>query len=161
MLRLRKKLVVADWSREKPRRLWDPSRRLLSSIRAYQASRGLFRRYHVLRHRFWSVVCGADIPLNARIGGGLLIPHPNGIVIHPDSVIGTNCLLMQQVTLGTNRSAEAPRIGNGVDIGPGAKVLGPVFVGDKAMIGAMSLVLTDVPAGTTAYGIPARVVHRG
>ena len=54
----------------------------------------------VIRHRFWSVVTGADIPLNCQIGGGLLIPHPNGIVIHPDAKIGVNCLIFQQVTLG-------------------------------------------------------------
>ncbi len=54
----------------------------------------------MLRHRFWSVVTGADIPLGCRIGGGLLLPHPNGVVIHPDAAIGPNCLIFQQVTLG-------------------------------------------------------------
>src|SRR5688572_2288423 len=98
---------VPDWTREMPKRFWDPGRKLLLSIRRYQHSRSkkgplfaLIRRWFVLRHRIWSVVTGADIPLNCRIGGGLLIPHPNGIVVHPDATIGVNCLIFQQVTIG-------------------------------------------------------------
>lgn len=56
----------------------------------------------VLRHRFRSAVTGADIPIDSRVGGGLLIPHPNGIVIHPGAEIGCNCLVFQQVTIGAN-----------------------------------------------------------
>ncbi len=81
---------IADWSREAPAQFWDPSRKLLCAIRNYQRwrERGgfaarLMGRLATLRYRFWSVVTGADIPLNCRIGGGLVIPHPNGIVIHP------------------------------------------------------------------------------
>ena len=147
---------VADWTREMPRRWWDPSRRLLRSIRRYQAARGLFagliRRYWVLEHRFWSVVTGADIPLNRQIGGGLLLTHPNGVVIHPKSPIGVNCLLFQQVTTTGNVI-----IGGHVDIGAGAKILGPVTIGDHARIGANAVVTSDVPAHATAVGIPARV----
>ena len=117
-----------DWTREHKWLLeWNPSKSLLASIRAYQHWRlsrnplaGLFRRIAVLRHQFWSVVCGAEIPLNCRIGGGLLIPHPNGIVIHPDVVIGTNCLIFQQVTLGSSTRG-VPSVGSHVDIGAGAR----------------------------------------
>jgi serine O-acetyltransferase len=59
------------------------------------------KRIHVLRHRFWSIVCGAEIPINCQIGGGLLLPHPNGIVIASDAVVGPNCLIFHQVTLGS------------------------------------------------------------
>src|SRR5215467_14904510 len=97
---------VPDWSREKPRRFWDPSRKLLLTIRRYQywhAKRGplapLMCKWLVLRHRIWSVVTGADIPINCSLGGGLLIPHPNGIVIHPGAEVGVNCLILQQVTI--------------------------------------------------------------
>lgn len=153
-----------DWSRERPRRFWDPSRRLLRAIRGYQAAvhrrAGLPRRRWALSHRFWSAVTGADIPITTRIGGGLLLPHPNGLVIHPDVEIGANCLLMQQVTLGTNGVGGAPVLGHNVDVGPGAKLLGPVRIGDGAMIGAMSLVMRDVPPGTVVAGIPAAPIPR-
>lgn len=146
-----------DWSRE--RRLrgeWNPGKALLASIRDYQRHRGLRKKLATLRHRFWSAVSGADIPINTRIGGGLLIPHPNGIVIHSDAVIGPNCLIFQQVTIGV--ADGIPVIGGHVDIGAGAKVLGAINVGDHARIGANAVVLTDVPGGATMVGIPARAV---
>lgn len=155
-----------DWSRERCRRWWDPSRRLLASIRDYNnwlARRGpvaaVLKKVCVLRHRFWSVVSGADIPLNCRIGGGLLLPHPNGVVISPDAVVGPNCLIFQQVTIGTcGPFSGSPRLGGHVDVGAGAKILGDVQIGDHARIGANAVVLCDVPAGATAVGIPARVL---
>jgi serine O-acetyltransferase len=157
---------VPDWSREhRPAWHWMPSRSLLASVRAYQrhaASRSLLaapaRIAAVLRHRLWSVVTGADIPLNSRLGGGLLLPHPNGIVIHPQAEVGPNCLIFQQVTLGMGGRPGTPRIGGHVDIGAGAKILGGVVVGDHARIGANAVVLDDVPTGATAVGIPARVI---
>lgn len=159
---------VADWSREqKAPTGWQPGRSLLASIRAYQRHAGgrgpvagVARRIAVLRHRFWSVVSGADIPLNSHLGGGLLIPHPNGIVIHPDATIGVNCLIHQQVTIGVSGNRGVPRIGGHVDIGAGAKILGGVVIGDHAKIGANAVVTRDVPAGATAVGIPARIVER-
>lgn len=157
---------VPDWSRErKPAWRWMPSRSLLASVRAYQrhgASRSplaaVARMAAVLRHRLWSVVTGADIPLNSRLGGGLLLPHPNGIVIHPQAEVGPNCLIFQQVTLGVGGRPGTPKIGGHVDIGAGAKILGGVVVGDHARIGANAVVLDDIPTGATAVGIPARVI---
>jgi serine O-acetyltransferase len=98
--------------------------------------------------------------LNCQLGGGLLIPHPNGIVIHPDATIGVNCLIHQQVTIGVAGNRGVPRIGGHVDIGAGAKILGGVVIGDHAKIGANAVVTRDVPAGATAVGIPARIVER-
>ena len=153
-----------DWEREKPRRFWDPGRNLLTSIRSYQKNLNqkgiiphLMRYIAVLRHIFWSTISGADIPLDSQIGGGLLIPHPNGIVIHPKSSIGPNCLIFQQVTLGA-RSGGVPRLGGHVDIGAGAKIIGDVTIGDHAVIGANAVVLNDVPEGAMAVGVPARVI---
>jgi serine O-acetyltransferase len=156
-----------DWLREKKRRFeWAPSRSLLGTIRSYQrhasANRpwsGLLCRLAVVRFRFWSAVTGADIPLNCRISGGLLLPHPNGVVIHPAADIGPNCLVFQQVTIGM-RHGGVPRIEGHVDIGAGAKVLGPITIGRNAKIGANAVVLTDVPAGATAVGSPARILQR-
>ena len=159
---------VADWSRERPRSFWDPSRKLLGAIRSYQAyanRRGpvavLGRKISLLRHRFWTVVTGADIPVNVKIAGGLLLPHPNGVVIHPDAVIGPNCLIFQQVTLGTGGPTPGtPTLGGHVDVGAGAKILGGVTLGPHAKVGANAVVLQDVPPHVTAVGVPAKFVYR-
>ena len=154
-----------DWSREhKTVFSWCPSRSLLASIRAFQRHSGsrnalsvVGKKIAIFRHRFWSAVTGADIPINAKIGGGLLLPHPNGIVIHPDVQIGPNCLLFQQVTIGA-LDGRIPCVGGHVDIGAGAKILGGILIGNHALIGANAVVLTDVPAGKTAVGIPAVIL---
>ncbi|HYN54065.1 MAG TPA: serine acetyltransferase [Methylotenera sp.] len=155
-----------DWSREhKGFFEWEPSRSLLISIRDYQNfsgssnffKRAILSKIAALKHRFWSVITGAEIPINGQIKGGLLIPHPNGIVIHPEVKIGPNCLIFQQVTLGA-KGEGFPQIGGHVDIGAGAKILGNVKIGDHACIGANAVVIQDVPAGKTAVGIPARVL---
>ena len=157
-----------DWSRERKGVFeWSPSRALLRSIRDHQRYSNprhwwttVPRVLAVLRHRWWSIVTGADIPVNCRLGGGLLMPHPNGIVIHPDAEIGPNCLLFQQVTIGT-RNGGPPRIEGHVDVGAGAKIIGPLTVGRHAKIGANSVVLDDVPAGAIVVGVPARIVDGG
>ena len=140
--------------------MWDPPRRLLRSLRKYQKwkSRGgivalAISKLWVLEHRFWSVATGSDIPLNCRLGGGLLLIHPTGVVIHPGATIGPNCLIMQQVTIG-----EGVSLAGHVDVGAGAKIIRPVSIGRHASIGANAVVLEDVPEGATAVGIPARVV---
>lgn len=156
---------VPDLSREFKRWFaWDPGRSLLASLRSYQRHRRsrnplrmVMKMLAVLRHRFWSVVTGADVPLNCTIGGGLLMPHPNGIVIHPAAVIGPNCLIFQQVTIG-HRGDGVPTIGGHVDIGAGAKLLGRISIGDHAAIGANAVVLCNVPEGCTAVGIPAKLL---
>ena len=159
--------TIADWSREhKAFFAWNPSRSLLASIRAYQAYSNqhsllcwIVRKLAVLRHRFWSVLTGADIPINTPIAGGLLIPHPNGIVIHPDVRIGPNCLIFQQVTLGSANGSKPPTIGGHVDIGAGAKVLGDIQISDHVKIGANAVVLIDIPTRKTAVGIPAKIIN--
>ena len=151
---------IPDWSREKPREFWDPSRKLLRSVRRYQATRNpAVKKWWVLVHRFWSVITQAEIHLNSKIGGGLMMPHPNGIVVHPKAVLGPNCLLFQQVTIGTRGGSEddCPQIGGHVDVGAGAKILGNVTIGSHASIGANAVVLHDVEAGAVVAGIPARV----
>lgn len=150
---------IPDWTREKPTQFWDPGRKLLRAIRHYQywkQRRGfigkLLCKVLILRHRFWSIVTGADIPLNCQIGGGLLIPHPNGIVIHPDAKIGVNCLIFQQVTIGIRDAHGAPEISGHVDIGAGAKILGAIRIGAHARIGANAVITRDVEGATTAIG---------
>jgi serine O-acetyltransferase len=156
---------IPDWSRERPRQFWDPGRKLLLAIRRYQYWRnrnslvgGVAIKLVTVRYRFWSVVTGADIPLNCNIEGGLLIPHPNGIVIHPGARIGANCLIFQQVTIGTRDvQDDAPILEGHVDVGAGAKILGAIRIGAHAKVGANSVVLADVPGGAIVVGIPAEI----
>jgi serine O-acetyltransferase len=156
-----------DWTREKKRFFeWAPSRSLLAAIRSYQRheKRGgvhaLLCQFAAVRHRFWQVVTGADIPLTCQIGGGLLLPHPNGIVIHNDCEIGVNCLIFHQVTLGgRSGAAGVPKIGGHVDVGAGAKLLGAIVVGDHARIGANAVVLSDVLPGATVVAPLAQILQ--
>ncbi|MBU6229521.1 MAG: serine acetyltransferase [Cyanobacteria bacterium REEB459] len=150
-----------DWSRETTDRWWDPAKQLIKSIRRYQKWQGksgtladCMTKLAVLHYRFWTVITASDIPLNCQIGGGLLLLHPNGIVIHPDATIGRNCLILQQVTI-----VSGVNIGDHVDIGAGAKIIRPVTIGDGARIGANAVVLQDVPAGATVVGIPGRIIQ--
>lgn len=98
-------------------------------------------------------MAAADIPINSQIGGGLKLPHPNGVVIHPNASIGYNCIIFQQVTI-----ISGVKIGSDVAICAGAKIIRPVTIGDRAIIGANAVVRTDVPPGATAVGIPARII---
>jgi serine O-acetyltransferase len=156
--------TLADWTREScPRFSWQPAKQLLRTVRRYQACREnrnpwnrLLARFYVLEHRFWSVVTAAEVPINvARLGGGLVLPHPTGVVLHSDVEVGPNCALFQQVTLGVGPRPGAPRLGGAVEVGPGAKILGGVTIGDGALIGANAVVVSDVPAFHVATGNPA------
>jgi len=140
---------------------WNPAQSLLDTIRTYQGSRNpAVRKLAVLQHRFWSVVTGADIPLNTRIGKGVQLPHPNGVVIHPDATIGDNCMLMQQSTIGVKSALDdsVPTLEHDVFIGAGARVLGGITIGAYSTIGANAVVLQDVPPGSMVVGIPAKVI---
>lgn len=90
------------------------------------------------------------------IGGGLRMPHLNGIYIHPNAVIGENCSILQQVTIGANEHRidykKAPKIGNRVYIDAGAKIIGDVVIGDDVRIGANAVVTKSIPAGMTVVG---------
>ena len=149
-----------DWTREKLLRWWNPQRQLLKSIREYQKWKkqggiiaNIMSKLTVISYRFWSIVTGAEIGLTTDIGGGLLLTHPNGVVIHPTASIGPNCLILQQVTITAN-----VKIGGHVDIGAGAKILNGVTIGNNAKIGANAVVLCNVPEGATAVGVPARII---
>lgn len=155
--------IEPDWSREKYENWWSPSRQLLKSIRNYQkvskrsgAIARLFRKKFVLEHRFWSVITGADIPINCNLGGGLMLPHPTGVVIHPSAIIGPNCMIFQQVTI-----TGIVKIGGHVDIGAGAKILNNVTLGNHVQVGANAVVKNlDAPDESIVVGIPARIIVR-
>ncbi len=109
--------------------------------------------------RFWT---GIEIHPGATIGRRLVIDHGMGIVIGETAEIGDDCLLYQCVTLGgtgKDKGKRHPTLGDNVMVGSGAKVLGPFTVGDNARIAANAVVLSEVPANSTAVGVPARVAR--
>ncbi len=108
-----------------------------------------------------SEVFGVDIHPNARMGRGIMIDHAHSIVIGETAVVGDNVSMLHSVTLGGTGKEEEdrhPKIGDGVLIGAGAKVLGNIRVGACSRIAAGSVVLEEVPRNTTVAGVPARIV---
>jgi serine O-acetyltransferase len=106
---------------------------------------------------------GISIPYYTQIGHGFYIGHFGGIVVNGNSVIGRNCNISQGVTLGyanRGRNRGYPVLGNNVYIGPGAKIVGAVRIGNNVAIGANCVVTKDVPDGAVVVGIPGRVISR-
>lgn len=107
------------------------------------------------------ILFGCDIARKATIDGGLYLPHPAGVVIGEHVRIGKECVIHQGVTLGARgeeHELSNPTIGNFVEIGTGAKILGNITIGDYGRIGANAVVLSDIPPKGVAVGIPAKVV---
>jgi serine O-acetyltransferase len=105
---------------------------------------------------FMQVLTGNEIPPTVEIGPGLMIWHSGGIVIHSAAKLGDHCTLHQGVTIGIRYGGgKTPVIGDRVDFGAYAQVLGDLTIGDDCTIGAMAVVLDDIPAGATVVGIPA------
>jgi serine O-acetyltransferase len=106
---------------------------------------------------------GIEIHPGAQLGRRLFMDHGMGIVIGETAMVGDDVVMFHGATLGgtsMRRGKRHPTVGNNVVIGSGARVLGPVWVGDGARIGANAVVVKDVPAGATAVGVPARVRER-
>lgn len=104
---------------------------------------------------------GIDLPYSVKLGRRVVVEHQGAIVVHGNCVIGDDCIIRQGVTLGNrylDRPFEAPVLGDRVNVGAGAKILGQVTLGDGANVGANAVVLKDVPAGETAVGIPAKIL---
>jgi serine O-acetyltransferase len=132
--------------------------------------------FHRITHRLWAWrlrwlarwiahfarwFTGIEIHPGATIGRRFFIDHGMGVVIGETAEIGDDVTLYHGVTLGGttwNRGKRHPTLGNGVVVGAGAKLLGPIIVGDYAKVGSNAVVVKDVPPGATAVGIPARVI---
>jgi serine O-acetyltransferase len=95
---------------------------------------------------------------DTEIGPGLLLPHVGPIRVKGQTKIGANCVIMHMCTIGAGPSPGAATIGDHVFIGCHASIIGEVTIGDRATISANSLVISNVPAGTTALGVPARIL---
>lgn len=162
---------LADLSRY-PARPWLKEQSIWA-IALYRFGRRLDRRRpgpirRILERLYWpafravETLTGVSLPKAAAIGPGLRIWHFGNIFVNPDAVIGSNCTLRQGVTIG-NRSegGPSPVLEDDVELGAYAQVLGGVRIGRGARIGAMSVVLRDVPPGSVAVGVPARIVGEG
>lgn len=108
------------------------------------------------------ILTGIDLPCEVQIGRRLVIEHFGGIIISGDTVLGDDVVIRNGVTIGLKHTgiAGAPVIGNRVDIGTGAKILGAITIGDDVAIGANAVVLQDVPANSLAVGVPAVIKPR-
>jgi serine O-acetyltransferase len=124
-------------------RLWTPARVLLAVVR-----------------KLLQIVTGLDLHPGAEIGAGLMILHGSQIRVREGVKIGVDCVLGHVCTIGAGPTPGVPEIGDHVYISPHTCILGPVTIGDGAVIAASSSVLTDVPAGHTAIGVPARILPR-
>jgi serine O-acetyltransferase len=124
-------------------RLWAPAHVLLAILR-----------------KFLVIVTGVDLHPGAEIGAGLMILHGSQIRVTKGVKIGADCVLGQICTIGAGATPGVANIGDHVYISPHSCILGPVTIGDGATIAASSLVLSDVPAGHTAIGVPARILPR-
>lgn len=138
------------------------------AVRAYRRANWFYRRNMKFIARFISQHArkktGIEIHPGATIGKNLFIDHGMGVVIGETTIIGDNCILYQNVTLGgtgKDHGKRHPTLGDNVLVGAGAKVLGPFKVGDNARVAAGAVVLDEVPANATAVGVPARVVRIG
>lgn len=117
---------------------------------AYQTSYILVRNFY-----------GIELPRETSVGRRVRLSHQSGIVIHPDARIGDDCVIRQNVTIGaTNREhwMYAPSLGNGVEVGAGAVIIGKVQIGDNARIGPNTVVMTNIPAESIVVAPPPRVI---
>jgi serine O-acetyltransferase len=117
--------------------------------------------YHVL-YKLAQILTGIELPCEVAVGRGFVIDHFGGIVISGYAKFGDNCRIRSGVVVGLRHvdDKRAPSIGNNVDIGAGAKLLGPIRIGDNVMIGANAVVLCDVPDNSIAVGVPAIIRSR-
>jgi serine O-acetyltransferase len=108
------------------------------------------------------IITGCELPCEATLGRRVRIDHPQGVVVSGDARLGDDVILRNGVTIGLRHTGKrgSPVIGNRVDIGAGAKILGEIQIGDDSGIGANAVVLKDVPAGSIAVGVPATVRPR-
>jgi serine O-acetyltransferase len=143
--------------------LADPAVWVVLTYRLGRAVRGLPRLFRIpatCAHKplelLVGTLAGVALPPSAEVGGGLRLGRVGGIRIAPETYIGRDCDLAEGVTIAS--SGGAPWIGDRVQIGPGARLIGPIRVGNDAAIGPNAVVEMDVPDGATVAGIPARVV---
>jgi serine O-acetyltransferase len=123
--------------------------------------RWILTKVYKVAFKVVQILTGITMPKSATIGPGLLIWHPGSLMIHENSKIGANCTLRHGVSIGVRYDGgPVPVVEDDVELGAYAQILGGVRIGRGAKIGAMAVVLRDVPPGATAVGNPARIIER-
>jgi serine O-acetyltransferase len=124
--------------------------------------RKLFSFFYKILYKWVQIMTGIELPCEVEVGSNFVIDHFGGIIISGYAKFGDNCRIRNGVVVGLRRVDEpvAPRIGNNVDIGAGAKVLGPITVGNDVIVGANAVVICDVPDNSIAVGIPAVIKRK-
>lgn len=124
--------------------------------------RKVFSLLYKVLYKFVQILTGIELPCEVIVGRNFVIDHFGGIVVSGYTQFGDNCRIRNGVVIGLKNIAEpvAPIIGNNVDIGAGAKILGAIKVGNNVVVGANAVVITDVPDNSLAVGIPARIKAR-
>jgi serine O-acetyltransferase len=124
--------------------------------------RKLFSLIYHLLYKLVQILTGVELPCEVPVGRNFAIDHFGGIIVSGYARFGDNCRIRNGVVVGLKRIDEpcAPVIGNNVDIGAGAKILGAIRIGDNVVIGANSVVLVDVPDNSMAVGVPAVIKPR-
>jgi serine O-acetyltransferase len=119
-----------------------------------------FSLLYKINFKFIQIITGIELPCEVKVGKDFRIDHFGGIIISGFASFGDGCVLRDGVTVGLRRTDEpvAPKIGNHVDIGTGAKILGDITIGDHVAIGANAVVLQDVPSNSIAVGVPAKII---
>lgn len=129
-----------------------------SMRRKFGPWRWLTSKAYGVANIFSEIVTGMIMGRDVRVGKALHIIHPERVRIHPDVIIGDRVGIMHGVTIGSNMFPGVPVVGNDVFIGANATIIGKVKIGDGARIAANTLVITDVPPGVTAIGVPAKIM---
>lgn len=121
-----------------------------------------FSMLYKILFKFIQIITGVELPCEVKVGENFIIDHFGSIIINGFTVIGDDCRVRTGVVIGLKNIEDpcAPVIGNNVDIGAGAKLLGSITVGDNVLIGANAVVITDVPENSIAVGVPAIIKKR-
>lgn len=124
--------------------------------------RKFFSLIYKILYKFIQIITGIDLPCEVEVGTGFIIDHFGGIVVSGYAKFGDHCRIRNGVVIGLKNIEEpgAPIIGNNVDIGTGAKVLGKIRIGNNVLIGANAVVISDVPDNSIAVGVPAVIKAR-
>lgn len=132
----------------------------------YQVKPAILRKFfsfiYKVLYKFVQIITGIELPCEVEIGSHFIIDHFGGIVVSGYAKIGDHCRIRNGVVIGLKNVEEpgAPELGDHVDIGAGAKVLGKIKIGNNVLIGANAVVITDVPDNSIAVGVPAKIKPR-